>query len=88
MARPAAGGEEGVEDAQVARQAVAVRRVEHQHAVRAAQAAVAVEQVSLGVREEGLAGGDGMRVTRGHSGLGVKVERVAEVLEPPESVLT
>ena len=50
--RPAAGGEAGVEDAQVARQAVAVHRVEHQHAGARAQAAVAVEQVSLGVREE------------------------------------
>lgn len=82
-ARPTPGAQV-VEYRQVARQAIAMHGVEHQHVALPPQAAIEIQQASLGQGEQGLAGTDGSRIDIRHFGLGREIVGVADVLEPPQ----
>src|SRR5262249_32317708 len=78
LAQPA-GGNEMVDDLEIAGQPVAMDRVEDEHVTIGAEAAVARQQLRLGEREQRLAGGD-----RRRGGGGGEVERTENVLEQLE----
>ena len=80
-----AGGCERVNDLQVAGQAVAVHGIEEENVTTTPQARMPVEQCRLSRREQCLAGRDRGVVACGDARVGGEIQRVADVLEPPES---
>jgi hypothetical protein len=78
------GCRERVDDPQVAGQAVAVHRIEQQDVAGGPQARVLVEQCRLGRGEQCLTRCDRGVVASGDIGVGSEIQRVADVLEPPQ----
>src|SRR5215472_13457478 len=72
------------DDLQISGQAVAMDRIKNQDVSVAPQSAMPVEQIGLGRREQRFASGDRGCVAPRYRSDRFEVQRIANVLEPPQ----
>src|SRR5215469_8889890 len=73
------------DDLKVAGDAVTMGGIEKENVAVGAEPAVAIEQLRLGRRKQRLTGGDGTGVILSDGRQRLEIERIANILEPPEA---